>query len=162
MSSTLSQSRSASQQVAGQPQRAAGDQGRRVFVESVVSQGQLAHLLGQFTAVPDRRRRAVGAVGAFSLQFRGLRAVAVIVQEEGQGGRAEAEVEAEQDEALQVAELLFGEGVAADGQELADPRGAHVHLSECTVQSRESTSLAQEKGSAGRTRQDAPTEPRPL
>lgn len=55
-------------------------------------------------------------------------AVGVIVQEKSQGGRVQAEVEAEEDEAFQVAELLLGEGVAAEGQEVADARRAHLHL----------------------------------
>lgn len=57
-----------------------------------------------------------------------LDAVSVIVQEEGQGGCGEAEVETEEDETLQVAELLLSEGVTAERQEVADPWGAHLHL----------------------------------
>lgn len=61
-----------------------------------------------------------------------LHTVGVIVQEERQGGGSEAEVEADEDETLKVAELLLSEGVAADGQEMAYPRRAHFHLSRQT------------------------------
>lgn len=57
-----------------------------------------------------------------------LNAVIVIVQEEGQGGCSEAEVETEEDETLQVAELFLSEGITAERQEMADPWGAHLHL----------------------------------
>lgn len=55
-------------------------------------------------------------------------AVDVVLQEEGQGGRSQAEFEAEEDEALEVTELLLGEGVTTQAQQLADPRGEHLHL----------------------------------
>ena len=42
-----------------------------------------------------------------------LNAVDIIVQEKGQGGCSEAEVETEEDETLQVAELLLSEGFTA-------------------------------------------------
>lgn len=70
-----------------------------------------------------------GEPGAASLLKTGsVDAVGVIVQEKSQGGRVQAEVEAEEDEAFQVAELLLVEGVAAEGQEVADAWRAHLHL----------------------------------
>lgn len=57
-----------------------------------------------------------------------IEAVGEVVQEKGQGGRSEAEVKAQEDEALQVAELLLGEGVAAQRHEVADRWRAHLHL----------------------------------
>lgn len=124
----------ASQQITGQPQCTASNQRWRVLVEHIVRQGQLANLLSEFAAVPARRARLptwtpVDSSRCLPLELRGLHAVGVIVQEEGQGGRGEAEVETDQDETLQVTELFLGEGVATDGQELAYPRWAHVHLS---------------------------------
>jgi len=110
------------QQLAGYPQRAAGGQGRRVFVESVVRQTQLAHVAREVAAPPGSRC---------------VRIVGVVVQEEGQRGRGEPEVQAAEDETLQVAELLLGERVAAQSEEMADARRAHLHLGDHGERERE-------------------------
>lgn len=111
-------------QVTGQPQSRARNHGRRVAVESVVRQAQLTHPLCKSAVYSF-----YGEPGAARLLKPGsVHAVAVIVQEKSQGGRVQTEVEAEEDEAFQVTELLLGEGIAAEGQEVADVWRAHLHL----------------------------------
>lgn len=101
------------------PQAAGGQQRGRVFGEGIVSQAELRHARRQAPGV-----RRLPRVGPPSLQPH----LAEVLQEEADGGRRQVEVQAMQDDALQVAELLAGEGVAAEGEELFHARRVHLDL----------------------------------
>lgn len=107
------------QQPVRQPQAAGGQQGGGVFGESVVGQAELGHPPRQAAGV-----RRFPRVGPPRLQPH----IAEVLQEEADGGRRQVEAQAVQDDALQVAELLAGEGAAAEGEELLHAGGVHLHL----------------------------------
>ena len=107
------------QHAVGQRQATDGQQGGGVAGESVVSQAQLRHPARQ-----GLRFQGFGDLGLPGLHAR----VREMLQEEADGGSAQAEMQFVQHDAFEVAELLPGEGTAAQGQKLLHARRVHLHL----------------------------------
>lgn len=92
--------------------------GRGVAGESVVSQAQLRH----------PRAKACASRASETSACPASTRVREMLQEEADGGSAQAEMQFVQHDAFEVAELLPGEGTAAQGQELLHARRVHLHL----------------------------------